>query len=272
MAEVRVLALAGGVLGADLLDVLDAAPGGRVVGVLVSHAPGGERVPCPFTMRWAERRGIPWRYVPTWRDADHAALGLPDADLAYSLAYDLVLPARVLARDGAARGEPAPRNRPGLPRRVLHDVGARARRARARRDAARDDAGGGRGRDPRAAHAPGDARDDGRGGDPRGRGAGGRAVPGDAGRPARRPPRRASAAAGGRDVRPRPARPRAHRDRVPRPERARAGAVEPAVPEPARDARRAPARVVGRAAGAPSRRAGGAGAGGGPARRQPARA
>ena len=97
MAEVRVLALAGGVLGADLLDVLDAGPDARVVGVLVSHAPGGERAPCPFTVSWAERRGIPWRYVPTWRDADFAALGLPAAELAYSLAYDLVLPARVLA-------------------------------------------------------------------------------------------------------------------------------------------------------------------------------
>jgi methionyl-tRNA formyltransferase len=97
MAEVRVLALAGGVLGADLLDVLDAEPNARVVAVLVSHAPGGDRIPCPLTVGWCERRGIPWRYVPRWRGVELAELGLPAADLAYSLAYDLILPARVLA-------------------------------------------------------------------------------------------------------------------------------------------------------------------------------
>jgi methionyl-tRNA formyltransferase len=97
MAEVRVLALAGGVLGADLLEGLDAEAAADIVAVVVSHAPGGERMPCPLTVTWCERRAIPWRYVASWRDADLADLELPDADLAYSLAYDLILPARVLA-------------------------------------------------------------------------------------------------------------------------------------------------------------------------------
>src|SRR5690242_16421345 len=98
MPPVRVLAFAGGPLGTALLDVLDAHDGCRVAGVVLSHGPGGRREPDPFGAAWARRHGVPHVYVPSWRGVDApVVLAGMEADLQYSLAYDLILPAAVLA-------------------------------------------------------------------------------------------------------------------------------------------------------------------------------
>jgi hypothetical protein len=95
MSRLRVLAFAGGPLGAALLDVLESHPRCAVVGVVVSPAGGGARRPDPFASAWAARRGLPHPCVPTWRDPGAlAAIEGIDADLLYSLAYDLILPRR----------------------------------------------------------------------------------------------------------------------------------------------------------------------------------
>ena len=144
---------------------------------------------------------------PTWRDVDAwPRSGCRDADLAYSLAYDLILPPARAARRTAPRAVNLHRGIAPDFRGAYSTTWALARgAARDRRHAARDGAGGGRRRDPRAATASRSTPET----------TAAEAIPAVealavsrcAGetlrRPARRPPRARPAAAGGRDVRPR---------------------------------------------------------------------